>query len=71
MVQEDIAAENFHDTKRAIATFHRPRNQITLFGGTQNCLFSSEVDPGLQRADFVSHKRTAPTHGPADCFVLV
>ena len=56
MVQEDIAAENFHDIKRAIATFHRPRNQIALFGGTQNCLCSSEVDPGLQRADFVSHK---------------
>jgi len=56
MVQEDIAAENFHDIKRAIAAFHRPRNQIPLFGGTQNCLFSSEVDSGLQRADFVSHK---------------
>src|SRR2546430_4827416 len=71
MGKEDIAAENFHDIKRAIATFHRPRNQITLFGGTQNCLSSSEVDPGLQRADFISHKENGSDARPSRFFLCL
>ena len=36
IVREHIAAENAHDTSRAIATFHHPRYEVAPFGSVSD-----------------------------------